>query len=176
MPITTTGLAAPSGLNHLVLNVRNMDESHRFWTEIVGLAQVGQLKPSANRPNPPAMRFYRCDHGGQYNHHDLALVENTKLLPAEPGRPTGVNHVAIGFPNREAWLQRLAHLQASGVKFDRRIEHGMTHSLYLSDPNGYGVELLYELPRAVWEGDIEAALNYNRSLPTEGPAALLDRM
>ena len=46
------------------------------------------------------------------------------------------------------------------MKFDRRVEHGMTHSLYINDPNGYGVELLYELPREVWEGDIDGALNF----------------
>jgi Glyoxalase/Bleomycin resistance protein/Dioxygenase superfamily len=27
----------PRGIDHLVLNVRDMEESHRFWTEIVGL-------------------------------------------------------------------------------------------------------------------------------------------
>jgi catechol 2,3-dioxygenase len=25
----------PRGIDHLVLNVRDMEESHRFWTEIV---------------------------------------------------------------------------------------------------------------------------------------------
>jgi catechol-2,3-dioxygenase len=50
----------------------------------------------------------------------------------------------------------------------------MTHSLYIHDPNGYGVELLYELPREVWEGDIDAALNFAKQLPTEGPEALQD--
>ena len=40
---------------------------------------------------------------------------------------------------------------------------------------GYGVELLYELPREVWEDDIDAALNFAEQLPTEGPAALQDR-
>jgi catechol 2,3-dioxygenase len=50
----------------------------------------------------------------------------------------------------------------------------MTHSLYISDPNGYGVELLYDLPREIWEGDIDAALNYVRPLPSEGPEALID--
>jgi catechol 2,3-dioxygenase len=50
----------------------------------------------------------------------------------------------------------------------------MTHSLYIHDPNGYGVELLYELPREVWEGDIDGALNHAENLPTEGPAALDD--
>ena len=75
----------------------------------------------------------------------------------------------------EAWLEQLAYLQEKGVKFDRRVEHGMTHSLYIHDPNGYGVELLYELPRDVWAGDIDGALNYSKALPTEGPEALEDQ-
>ena len=52
----------------------------------------------------------------------------------------------------------------------------MTHSLYIRDPNGYTVELLYELPRSVWEGDLQAALNHYVALPTEGEAALEDRV
>ena len=85
-----------------------------------------------------------------------------------------INHVAIGFPTREAWLKRLEYLQEKGVKFGRRVNHGMTHSLYISDPNGYGIELLYELPHEVWGGDVNAALNYVEVLPTEGKEALVD--
>lgn len=33
----------PLGLNHLVLNVTDLEESHRFWTEILGFVQVGEL-------------------------------------------------------------------------------------------------------------------------------------
>jgi catechol 2,3-dioxygenase len=171
----------PTGLNHLVLNVRDIEESHRFWTEIIGFTQVGELHATPARPNPPKMRFYSGDHGGgRKSHHDLALVEN-KELPAPPaewtmfGAPCAVNHIAIALPSREAWLEQLAYLQDRGVKFDRRVEHGMTHSLYIHDPNGYGIELLYELPRDVWEGDIDAALNYAQQLPTEGREALDDR-
>ena len=40
---------SPVGVNHLVLNVRDIEESHRFWTEIVGLTQVGELHPDAPR-------------------------------------------------------------------------------------------------------------------------------
>jgi catechol 2,3-dioxygenase-like lactoylglutathione lyase family enzyme len=175
------GPVTPVGLNHLVLNVRDIEESHRFWTEIIGFRQVGELHATPQRPNPPKMRFYSGDHGGgRMSHHDLALVEN-KELPAPPaewrmfGMPTAVNHIAIALPSREKWLEQLAYLQQRGVPFDRRVEHGMTHSLYIHDPNGYGIELLYELPREVWEGDIDAALNYATQLPTEGAAALEDR-
>ena len=103
----------------------------------------------------------------------MALVEKSDLPP--PGGTHAIAHVAFAFPNREAWLSHLAYLQTIDVPFDRRIEHGMTHSLYIRDPNGYGVELMYELPREVWEGDIDAALNYTKTLPTEGAAALEDR-
>ena len=174
-------LPAPTGLNHIVLNVRDLEESHRFWTEIVGFRQVGELKATPTRPKPAKMRFYSGDHSGKMSHHDLALVEN-RDLPAPPaewsmfGMPTAVNHVAVAFSSRESWLERLAYLQARGVKFNRRVEHGMTHSVYINDPNGYGVELLYELPREVWEGDIDAALNFAVARPTEGQGALEDQV
>jgi catechol 2,3-dioxygenase len=128
------------------------------------------------------MRFYsgtRSD--GSHHHHDIALVEN-KALPEPPkewamfGMPVAVNHIAITMPTREAWLQHLEYLQKKGVKFDRRVEHGMTHSLYIHDPNGYGVEFVYDLPREVWQDDIEGALNYVKTLPTEGAEALEDRV
>ena len=170
----------PRGINHLVLNVRNLEESHKFWTEVVGMQQVGELKPAPNRLNPPRMRFYSGSGGGGTHHHDIALVENPSL-PEPPvewtmvGMPMAINHIAITYPNREAWLQQLTYLQAKGVKFDRRVEHGMTHSLYIHDPNGYGVELLYDLPREIWERDIDAALNFAVAMPTEGAEALVDR-
>ena len=178
-PATPNQAVTPRGINHLVLNVRDLEESHRFWTEIIGFRQVGELKPTPQRPHPPKMRFYSGDRGGQTHHHDIALVEN-RDLPAPPtdwkmfGMPLAVNHIAITLPDREAWSRQLAYLQAKGVKFDRRVEHGMTHSLYIHDPNGYGVELLYDLPRDVWEGDIDAALNYVKVLPTECSEALVD--
>ena len=169
----------PSGINHLVLNVRDIEESHRFWTEIVGLTQVGELRARPDRPNPPRMRFYSGDHGGKLTHHDVALVESPNLPnPAEwvlaDGR-VAINHVALTMPNREAWLKQLAFLQSRGVKFNWRVNHGVTHSVYINDPNGYGVEFLYELPREMWEGDIDGAINWAESLPSEGPEALLDR-
>src|SRR5256885_1702467 len=71
----------PFGVNHIVLNVRDIEESHKFWTEVVGMAEVGRLTPNKERPNPPKMRFYSGDHNGKHNHHDVAIVEN-KNLPA----------------------------------------------------------------------------------------------
>lgn len=170
----------PVGVNHVVLNVRNIEEAHRFWTEIIGLKQVGALHPRADMGAVPQMRFYSGDHGGgKLTHHDVALVENPNLPPPPAewalfDAPVAINHVAIAMPDRDAFIKKLAELKEKGVKFNLRVNHGVTHSVYINDPNGYGVELLYELPREIWEGDIDAGINYLQLLPTEGEEALKD--
>ena len=165
---------APVGINHVVINVRDLEASHRFWTEMLGLRQVGEVPAGLGGVRRGRMRFYSGIRDGRLNHHDVALVETPDLPPQDAGA-SAIGHIALALPDREAWLAQLAFLQSRGVAFERRVEHGMTHSLYIRDPNGYSVELLYELPRAVWEGDIDAALNHYVALPTEGEAALADR-
>jgi catechol 2,3-dioxygenase len=181
--VTPTRAQAPRGINHLVLNVRDLEVSHRFWTEIMGFRCVAELKPRPDRKRPK-MRFYSgMDADGRVTHHDLALAEVPDAGPDDPNRPAwslfparvGLNHVAVCWPDRESWLEQLAFLQSRGVTFHRRVNHGMTHSVYISDPDGHGIEVLYELPRETWAGDIDAAQNYAEDLPTAGPEALVDR-
>jgi catechol 2,3-dioxygenase len=174
---TETGVpaapAVPERVDHLVINVTDMERSHEFWSGVLGFRQCGEIQ----RPGVH-MRFYR---GTSDTHHDLALSQVQDVSASRQSeawsmqaRRSGLNHVAIRWPTREAWLQQLAWLQSKGVKFIRRVDHGMSHSVYIADPDGHGIEVLYELPEEVWSGDVNAALNYAVPLPTEGPEALQD--
>ena len=170
----------PRGINHVVLNVRNMEVSHTFWTEIIGFKCVATLKQTPGRKRPK-MRFYSgVDASGGVTHHDLALAEVETEVPRDGERwdlmpsKVGLNHVAIAWPDRESWLKHIEFLQSKGVPFLRRVNHGMTHSVYIADPDGHGIEVLYELPREVWEHDIDAAQNHAEMLPTEGAESLVD--
>jgi catechol 2,3-dioxygenase len=158
----------PKGINHLVLNVRNMEESHHFWSDMLGFKMVGKLNPPSDGSPGMNMQFYSGVVDG-VNHHDLALVERDGLAePTDWNMFTGVsaiNHIAVTYPDRSAWLEQLAFLDANDVKMHLRIDHGMTHSMYIEDPNGYGVEVLYDLPEEVWDHDINGALNYADVLP-----------
>ena len=53
-----TVAVTPVGLNHLVLNVRDIEASHRFWTEMLGFRQVGEVPPRLGGVQRGAMRFY----------------------------------------------------------------------------------------------------------------------
>ena len=50
----------------------------------------------------------------------------------------------------------------------------MTHSAYIEDPDGNGVEVHYTVPNAFWEGDVDAALSHFEMLPSSGPEMLDD--
>jgi catechol 2,3-dioxygenase len=117
------------------------------------------------------MRFY-SGVVDDVNHHDIALVEQ-KDLPEPPPEwsmyqsTLAINHIAITYPDRDSWLEQVQFLKDKGVKMNLRVNHGMTHSVYINDPNGYGVEVLYDLPEEVWMHDIDGALNYGELLPED---------
>lgn len=160
-------------VQHLVLRVRDLEASHHFYTALLGFEQCGQI----TRPGVD-MRFYRAD---ENHHHDLALCQlQAESAPAIEtpwrmfGATPGIDHIAIAYPNREAWLNQVAWLRGEGVEFHVRGDHGMTHSVYVSDPDGNGIEVLYDLPQEVWGGDVNAALNYFVPKDLDGPEAVTD--
>ena len=152
--------AAAAGINHLVLSVRDIEASHRFYTEVLGWEQCGALKPAFGFQ----MQFYRAS---PTHHHHLALMQ-IKDPASEPVRPAWslgeahgqLNHYAVTYPTRDAFLQQLRYMKSKGAEFAIRGDHGMTHSAYIVDPDGNGVEILYEVPAEAWEADIDGALNY----------------
>jgi catechol 2,3-dioxygenase len=168
MSAQTPTAQAPCGINHLVLNVRDIEASHRFWTEVLGFRHVGTGGSAA--PSMKPARFYSGVRDGKLHHHDIALVEANHADRASHSMPESMqvlNHLAVEYPSREAWELQIAFLRARGIPLHRRIVRGATHSIHLSDPDGTLVELVFELPRASWEGDIEGALRHAVEHPLE---------
>ncbi|MDG2112421.1 MAG: VOC family protein [Actinomycetota bacterium] len=176
------GQTNPNGpiLQHLALMVRDIEASHRFYTGAVGFEQCGKLGDKSRSGSQSIdFRFYR---GAEDRHHDLALVQipdpsafppaNTEWQMVE--NKVGINHLAICYPSREDFLERLQALRDLGVESRQRGNHGMTHSVYVSDPDGNGVEFLYELPEEVWVDNVNAAPNYWEPMSTEGDDSLED--
>ena len=176
-PAGPTQPSSGAYIQHLVLRVRDLEASHDFYTRILGFEQCAELE----REKFPdyRMRFYR---GSAERHHDLALAEHTDPSSVPPpdspwqmfANSPGLDHFAVCYPDRDSWLSQIAWMKSQGVEFRIRGNHGMTHSAYIEDPDGYGVEVLYNLPDEVWSGDVNAALNHFEVLPLDGPEALVD--
>jgi catechol 2,3-dioxygenase len=151
----------PSGINHLVLNVRNLDRAHTFWVDYLGFRCTGTWQRPAPAGAPAArMRFYSGEQDGKLRHHDIGLIEDTALPEDRSAYRQVFNHVAVTYPSRESWERQVDFLIRHGILPFRRVARGATHSVHLHDFDGNEIELVYELPRADWEHDIDAALNH----------------
>ena len=156
------GPALPIGISHMVFNVRDIEESEKFWTEMLGFLRC------AVNPNNPGFRFYNSPYD-EY-HHTIALVQAEDPGPPPEGdwslepAKTGPNHISIKYASRDSWLQQVGWLKKNRVKFHRRTNHGSHHSVYGSDPNGYGIEVTYDLPHSVWGHNIQAAEAYSERI------------
>jgi catechol 2,3-dioxygenase len=79
----------------------------------------------------------------------LTLIEDRTARRA-PTEAAGLFHAALLLPDRAAlgnWLRRAAE---QGVRFEGFSDHGVSEALYLSDPDGNGLEFYSDRPRDAW--------------------------
>jgi catechol 2,3-dioxygenase len=82
----------------------------------------------------------------------LRLVAHEGLRPADP-HAAGLYHTAFLFPDRAALATVVRHLLAQGQRFTGASDHLVSEAFYLDDPDGNGVELYRDRPRAEWPRD-----------------------
>jgi catechol 2,3-dioxygenase len=76
-----------------------------------------------------------------------AIADPTPLAPAS----TGLFHVAWLHPSRAALAASARRVVAQRWRFDGASDHGVSEALYLTDPDGLGIELYADRPREQWE-------------------------
>jgi catechol 2,3-dioxygenase len=86
----------------------------------------------------------------------LVLVEEPGARPA--ARATGLYHFALLVPERPDLARWLAHAVRDGVALAGVSDHFVSEALYLSDPDGHGIEIYWDRPRRYWEGQVTGRL------------------
>ncbi|HKT81519.1 MAG TPA: VOC family protein, partial [Vicinamibacterales bacterium] len=79
----------------------------------------------------------------------LVLTEDRAARPRQNGT-TGLYHFAILVPTRIDLARGLRNLIASNSALDGFADHGVSEAIYLADPDGNGIELYRDRPRAEW--------------------------
>ena len=111
---------ASSGLRHIALRSRDLKQTEKFYTEILGLKVAFRV--------PPDMVFLSTPGGADL----LKFVRSKARLSAS----AGLGH--FGFKTTTAGLKRLEKkLKEQGIAIEGR--RGK-NAIYISDPNGYCIE------------------------------------
>jgi catechol 2,3-dioxygenase len=86
----------------------------------------------------------------------LELVEEPGARPAAGF--TGLYHFALLVPRRPDLAGWLAHAARERVALVGLSDHFVSEALYLSDPDGHGIEIYWDRPRDHWEGQVAARM------------------
>ena len=132
-------------VGHLVLRVKDIERSKRFFQEILGIPVVGQ--------NERGMIFFSTN--TRDNHHMLALVPAKEGAAMPSPDQVGMQHVAFELGNFAELQGAYRLLKEAGVKVRDTTFHGVTKSVYFEDPDGNRLEVYCNVP----------AEEYTKSVP-----------
>ncbi|HEX5613815.1 MAG TPA: VOC family protein [Acidimicrobiia bacterium] len=129
--------------NHVALATKDLDATHRFYTEVMGfrLAKV-VVAPTPDATGWARHVFYDCG-GGQFiafwDLHDPTITDYPTDLSESIGLPGWVNHLAWDGTDEETYQAHLRRWRAHGHTV-AEVDHGFCKSIYIADPNGIMVE------------------------------------
>jgi catechol 2,3-dioxygenase len=160
-----TPIAPETRIGHVHLKVADLDRAIGFYSGVLGFEVMQRYGAQA--------AFLSA--GGYHHHLGLNTWESRGGTPAPRGH-TGLYHTAILYPDRAALADALRRLVEAGVALDGASDHGVSEAIYLTDPDGNGVELYRDRPQADWPRDAEGNLKMVtlpldlRALLAEAPA------
>jgi catechol 2,3-dioxygenase len=136
MTLPPDSAAAPLRPGAATLTVRDLRTVARFYEQVIGLDRIGDDSGAA-----------------LLGTHGTPLLELRQRRTAEPDRPgfAGLFHTAFLMPSRADLGRWLAGAMAAGVRFDGASDHAVSEALYLSDPEGNGIEVYADRPRTAWQ-------------------------
>ncbi|HEU5160322.1 MAG TPA: VOC family protein [Streptosporangiaceae bacterium] len=139
-------------LGHIVLYVRDIERSVRFYRDVLGWRQILPGAEERTERRSPVAAFSAPS--GR-THHELLLIEVGPDAAAQPeGRRVGLYHFGLKVGDSDEELREaLAKVERAGAPILGASDHTVTHSLYIADPDGNEIELYIDVPGVDWRAD-----------------------
>ncbi len=124
-------------LTGLTLRVQNMERQLAFYRDLLGLEVLQRQGPQTELALP--------------GRHFTLTLQHEPSAPLRPQPTLGLYHFALLLPSRAALAAVFRRLvEARYPHFQGASDHGVSEALYLADPEGNGLELYRDRPRAAW--------------------------
>ncbi len=135
-------------LGHVVLYVRDLARSRRFYRDVLGWTEL--KTPGGDDASFPVAAF-----SSGRTHHELLLIEvGQDAKPIPSGRRVGMYHFGLKVGESDEELRESQErLVQEGVPIVGSSDHGVTHSLYILDPDGNEIELYIDVQPPRWKED-----------------------
>jgi catechol 2,3-dioxygenase len=124
-------MIVPERIGHVVIKVRDLERSRKFYTEVLGLQQMMDLPEFK-------MVFFSCN--GR-DHHELACIEVGKDADAPRFREVGLQHIAFRLRDEDQLRAAYQEFKKRDIPIDFTVDHGVTKSIYFHDPDGNHLEV-----------------------------------
>ena len=129
----------PKYLGHVNIYVRDAERSRKWYSELLGLHTYH------TRPGSAAFLAADLDQS-----HEVALMQLGPHAPGPQKGQVGLNHMAWRVETLDDLKEFYHRIKSLGVPIERVADHGVSLGIYFRDPDGNGIEVYYELPRAEW--------------------------
>lgn len=129
-------------IGHVHLKVSDLERSLSFYCGVLGFELTQRMGNSA--------AFIAI--GGYHHQIGLNTWESLGASPP-PRRSTGLYHLAILYPSRQALAAAYQQLIKENVALEGASDHGVSEALYLRDPDQNGLELYCDRERSLWPLD-----------------------
>lgn len=139
-------LTRPAFVDHVHLIVRDLAQVSSFYQRIVGLSVIekspsGETLGVAGRP--------------------LLTLTTSKDAERAPRQAAGLFHTAFLLPSRTDLAHWLANAAHNNIGLEGASDHLVSEALYLSDPEGNGIEIYHDRRPDEWtyqdDGSVEMA-------------------
>jgi catechol 2,3-dioxygenase len=120
------------------LTVNDLDSVRDFYRDAIGLTELD--------PEDGIIRLGTNDGSGQ----SIIELLGSPDAPHRPSGTSGLFHLAILVPSRADLARALQRVAEAGWRLSGASDHLVSEALYLSDPEGNGIELYRDRPREEW--------------------------
>ena len=125
----------PERIGHVVLKVRDLERSRHFYKDVLGLDLMFEI---------PGMAFLASH---RRDHHEIGLMEVGEGAEPPKNLQVGLSHVAFRLADEAALIKAYRELKELDVPISFTVHHGITKSVYFTDPDGNQLEVYCDVAR-----------------------------